>query len=414
MNKDNVIAFENPSSKANDPLTEVLRRGAAKLLAQAVEAEVETLLAQYADRRDEQGRQAVVRNGYLPEREVQTGIGSIPVRVPRVRDRSQSGIRFHSGILPPYLRRARSIEELLPWLYLKGVSTGDFSEALASLLGPDAPGLSATTISRLKHMWKDELHQWQQRDLSDKRYVYIWADAVYFGVRLETAHQCLLVIMGATESGEKELVGMWDGYAESEQSWKELLLDLKHHGLTQEPVLAIGDGALGFWKALPKVYGQTRCQRCWVHKTDNVLDKLPEDMRDQAKQRLQQIWMAPSRQRAEMAFNLFIAAYEQKYPKATECLLKDREALLAFYDYPAEHWVHIRTTNPIESTFSTVRLRTDKTRGCLSRETTLTMVFKLFQSAQKRWRRLNGARHLKEVLDGVKFQDGIRVETEAA
>lgn len=414
MSKDNVIAFENPSSKADDPLTDVLRRGASKLLAQAVEAEVETLLAQYADRRDDQGRQAVVRNGYLPEREVQTGLGQVPVKVPRVRDRSQSGIRFHSRILPPYLRRSRSIEELLPWLYLKGISSGDFSEALASLLGADAPGLSASTITRLKRVWQEDLSQWQKRDLSGKRYVYIWADAVYFGTRLETAHQCILVIMGASETGEKELVGIWDGYAESEQSWKELLLDLKHHGLTQEPVLAIGDGALGFWAALPKVYGQTKRQRCWKHKTDNVLDKLPEDMRPQAKQRLQQICMSGDRQGAELALNLFIAAYEQKYPKAAECLVKDREALLAFYDFPAEHWVHIRTTNPIESTFSTVRLRTDKTRGCLSRETTLTMVFKLFESAQKRWRRLNGAQYLKEVLEGVEFRDGVRVESEAA
>jgi transposase-like protein len=400
--------------KAHDRLTEVLRRGASKLLAQAIEAEVETLLAQYADRRDEQGRQAVVRNGYLPERDVQTGIGAVAVKVPRVRDRSHSGIRFHSGILPPYLRRSRSIEELLPWLYLKGISTGDFSEALASILGPDAPGLSPTTVSRLKQVWKEELRQWQQRDLSDKHYVYFWVDAVYFCTRLETAHQCILVIMGATVKGHKELVGIWDGYAESEQSWKELLLDLKSHGLSRGPALAIGDGALGFWKALPKVYGTTPRQRCWVHKTDNVLDKLPEDMRGQAKQRLQEIWMAPDRTRATIAFDLFIATYEQKYPKATECLEKDREALLAFYDFPAEHWVHIRTTNPIESTFSTVRLRTDKTRGCLSRETTLTMVFKLFESAQKRWRRLNGAQYLSDVLEGVEFQDGIRVESEAA
>jgi putative transposase len=414
MRKDNVVALENPSVKAHDPLTEVLRRGASKLLAQAIEAEVETLLAQYADRRDEQGRQAVVRNGYLPKRDVQTGIGAVPVKVPRVRDRGHSGICFHSGILPPYLRRSRSIEELLPWLYLKGISTGDFSEALASLLGPDAPGLSPTTVSRLKQVWKEELRQWQQRDLRDPHYVYFWVDAVYFGTRLETAHQCILVIMGATVKGHKELVGIWDGYAESEQSWKELLLDLKSHGLTRGPVLAIGDGALGFWKALPKVYGTTQRQRCWVHKTDNVLDKLPEEMRGQAKQRLQEIWMAPDRARATMAFDLFIATYEQKYPKATECLEKDREALLAFYDFPAEHWVHIRTTNPIESTFSTVRLRTDKTRGCLSRETTLTMVFKLFESAQKRWRRLNGAQYLNDVLEGVEFQDGIRAEPEAA
>jgi transposase-like protein len=414
MQQDTVIALPNPWSTLSDPLTEVLRRGAQQLLAQAVEAEVATLLAQYADRRDAQGRKAVVRNGYLPAREVQTGLGAVPVQVPRVRDRSGSGLQFHSTILPPYLRRSKSLETLLPWLYLKGISTGDFSEALESLLGPHAAGLSPATISRLKQVWQDELDAWQGRELSDKRYVYFWVDAVHFEARLETAHQCILVIMGATVKGAKELVGLWDGYAESEQSWKELLLDLKSRGLQHGPVLAIGDGALGFWKALPQAYGQTRRQRCWVHKTANVLDKLPKDMQPQAKQRLQAIWMAPDRARAEMAFDLFVATYEQKYPQAVECLAKDREVLLTFYAFPAEHWVHIRTTNPIESTFSTVRLRTDKTRGCLSRQTALTMVFKLCQSAQKRWHRLNGAQHMIDVLEGAEFQDGIRVESEAA
>ena len=414
MQQDTVIALPNPWSTRSDPLTEVLRRGAQQLLAQAVEAEVATLLAQYADRHDSQGRKAVVRNGYLPAREVQTGIGTVPVQVPRVRDRSGSGVQFHSTILPPYLRRSKSLEALLPWLYLKGISTGDFSEALESLLGPQAAGLSPTTISRLKEVWKDEFDAWQRRDLSDKRYVYFWVDAVHFEARLETAHQCILVIMGANVTGAKELVGIWDGYAESEQSWKELLLDLKSRGLSHGPVLAIGDGALGFWKALPQAYGKTRRQRCWGHKTANVLDKLPKDMQPQAKQRLQAIWMAPDRARAEMAFDLFVATYEQKYPQATACLAKDREVLLTFYEFPAEHWVHIRTTNPIESTFSTVRQRTDKTRGCLSRQTTLTMVFKLCQSAQKRWHRLNGTQYMMDVREEVAFQDGIRVESEAA
>lgn len=414
MQQDTVIALPNPWSTLSDPLTEVLRRGAQQLLAQAVEAEVATLLAQYADRRDAQGRKAVVRNGYLPAREVQTGLGAVPVQVPRVRDRSGSGLQFHSTILPPYLRRSKSLETLLPWLYLKGISTGDFSEALESLLGPHAAGLSPTTISRLKQVWQDELDAWQGRELSDKRYVYFWVDAVHCEARLETAHQCILVIMGATVKGAKELVGLWDGDAESEQSWKELLLDLKSRGLQHGPVLAIGDGALGFWKALPQAYGQTRRQRCGVHKTANVLAKLPKDMQPQAKQRLQAIWMAPDRARAERAFDLFVATYEQKYPQAVECLAKDREVLLTFYAFPAEHWVHIRTTNPIESTFSTVRLRTDKTRGCLSRQTALTMVFKLCQSAQKRWHRLNGAQHMRDVLEGAEFQDGIRVESEAA
>jgi transposase-like protein len=383
-------------------------------LAQAIEMEVAILLAQYADRRDGQGRQAIVRNGYLPERDVQTGIGAVRVQVPRVRDRRGAGIRFHSALLPPYIRRSKSLEALLPWLYLKGVSSGDFSEALQALLGPDAPGLSPATLSRLKQGWQEELAQWQQRDLTGKRYVYFWVDGVYLETRLEESRHCLLVIIGADTSGQKELVGLWDGYRESEQSWKDLLLDLQSRGLAQGPTLAIGDGALGFWKALRQVYGQTRWQRCWVHKTANVLDKLPKDLQPQAKQRLQAIWMAPDRQRAELAFDLFIATYEAKYPKAAECLAQDREELLVFYNFPAEHWGHLRTTNPIESTFATVRLRTDKTRGCLSRVTMLAMVFKLYQSAAKRWHRLRAAHYLPEVMQGMAFKDGLRVEQDAA
>lgn len=414
MQEHTTIPFPHPQLTAEDPLTEVLRHGARQLLAQALEVEVAMLLAQYADRRDAQGRQAIVRNGYLPERDVQTGIGAVRVQVPRVRDRRGAGIQFHSAILPPYLRRSKSLEALLPWLYLKGVSTGDFSEALEALLGPDAPGLSPATLSRLKQGWQEELTQWQSRDLSGKRYVYFWVDGVYFATRLEEARHCILVIIGADARGHKELVGLWDGYRESEQSWKELLLDLKSRGLAQAPALAIGDGALGFWKALRHVYGQTRWQRCWVHKTANVLDKLPKDLQAQAKQRLQAIWMAPDRQRATMAFDLFIATYEAKYPKAADCLAQDREELLAFYDFPAEHWGHIRTTNPIESTFATVRVRTDKTRGCLSRVTMLAMVFKLYQSAAKRWHRLRAAHFLTEVMQGMVFKDGLRVEQNAA
>jgi transposase-like protein len=383
-------------------------------LAQAIETEVAVLLAQYANHRDSQGRHAVVRNGSLPEREVQTGIGAVRVKVPRVRDRNGTGIRFHSALLPPYIRRSNSLEALLPWLYLQGVSTGDFSEALQALLGPEAPGLSATTISRLKQSWHEELTQWQGRSLTGKRYVYFWVDGVYFETRLEEARHCILVIIGATSDGHKELVGLWDGYRESEQSWKGLLLDLQSRGLEHGPALAIGDGALGFWKALRQVYGQTRWQRCWVHKTANVLDKLPKALQPQAKQRLQAIWMAPDRQRAAMAFDLFVTTYEAKYPKATECLAQDREALLAFYDFPAEHWGHLRTTNPIESTFATVRLRTNKTRGCLSRITMLAMVFKLWQSAAKRWHRLRAAHYLPEVMNGMAFKDGIRIEQDAA
>jgi putative transposase len=414
MSQNSAVPFPPPQATSADPLTEVLRQGARRLLAQAIEAEVETLLACYADVRDEQGRQAVVRNGYLPQREVQTGIGAVSVSVPRVRDRSGRGIRFHSSILPPYMRRSRSVETLLPWLYLKGVSTGDFSEALASLLGPDAPGLSASTISRLKETWQDELKAWQSRDLNAKRYVYFWVDGLYFEARLEEAKQCLLVIMGADITGKKELVGLWDGYRESEQSWKELLLDLKQRGLAQGPSLAIGDGALGFWKAMRQVYGETRRQRCWVHKTANVLNYLPKGKQKQAKQHLHNIWMAANRKEAEQAFDYFVSAYGAKYPKAVDCLSKDRDVLLSFDDFPAEHWVHIRTTNPVESTFATVRLRTAKTRGSLSRETAFTMVFKLCLSAEKRWRRLNGAEQITAVITGAKFQDGVRVEQDAA
>jgi putative transposase len=414
MQEHTTIPFPHPQLTAEDPLTAVLRQGAQRLLAQAIEVEVAMLVAQYADRHDGQGRQAIVRNGDLPEREVQTGIGAVRVKVPRVRDRSGARIRFHSALLPPYIRRSKSLEALLPWLYLKGVSTGDFSEALQALLGPDAPGLSPATLSRLKQGWQDELAQWQQRDLTGKRYVYFWVDGVYLETRLEEARHCILVLIGADAKGQKELVGLWDGYRESEQSWKELLLDLKSRGLAHGPALAIGDGALGFWQALRQVYGQTRWQRCWVHKTANVLDKLPQDLQPQAKQRLHAIWMAPDRQRAAIAFDLFIATYETKYPKAAECLAQDREELLAFYDFPAEHWAHIRPTNPIESTFATMRVRTDKTRGCLSRVTMLAMVFKLYQSAAKRWHRLRAAHYLPEVMHGLVFKDGLRVEQDAA
>ena len=384
------------------------------MLAQTVEAEVEAFVAAHTHIRDKEGRRLVIRNGYLPERTIQSGIGDIAVKAPRVRDRSGSGIRFTSAILPPYLRRTKSIEELIPWLYLKGISTGDFSEALAALLGPDAPGLSATTVSRLKEVWQGELEAWQGRDLTGKRYVYFWVDGVYFQARLEQARQCFLVIIGADEAGNKELVGLWDGFRESEQSWSELLLELKSRGLEMGPKLVVGDGALGFWTALRKIHSETRQQRCWVHKTANVLNKLPKSLQKQAKQRLHEIWMAEGRDDAGKAFDLFIDSYQAKYPKAAECLAKDRGALLAFYDFPAEHWIHIRTTNPIESTFATVRLRTAKTRGCLSRETASTMVFKLTLCAQRKWRRLNGSNWLAHVIEGVKFEDGIKVDKIAA
>jgi putative transposase len=417
MSKDNVIDFKKPETFLADPITEVLRTGARKLLTEALEAEIEGFLAQYRDLRDDQDRQRVVRNGYLPERQIQTGIGPVPVKVPRARDRQpddESGpIRFKSSLLPPYLRKTRSMEELIPWLYLKGVSTSDFTEALAALVGKDAPGLSASTISRLKSIWQEDLDQWQKRDLSHKRYVYIWADGIYCNVRMEE-RQCLLVIIGATEDGKKELLALNSGLRESELSWTELLLDLKHRGLKAAPELAIGDGALGFWKALVKVYHHTRWQRCWVHKTANVLNKLPKSLQAKAKEKLHQIWMAPDKAEAQNHFDDFISIYEAKYPKATECLKKDREALLTFYDFPAEHWRHIRTTNPIESTFSTVRLRTAKARNCFSSKTVVTMAFKLCQCAQKRWQRLYGYRKLDKIIRGVRFINGIEEIRNAA
>jgi len=412
MYEDTVVSFSHPDRiSIEDPLTEVLRVGARRLLAEAVEAEVSAFIAEHADLVDDSGRRRVVRHGYLPEREVQTGIGGIAVRRPRVRDRAPDAggaIRFTSSILPPYLRRARSVEELLPWLYLKGISTGDFGEALAALMGPDAPGLSATTIARLKAAWADDYERWMRRDLSAKRYVYFWADGVYFQPRLDHDKQCLLVIIGADAAGNKDIVGLSDGYRESAQSWRELLLDLKRRGLQAGPELAAGDGALGFWKALREVYGETREQRCWVHKTTNVLNKMPKSLQSKAKGHLQDIWMAETRADAEAAFDFFVEAYGAKYDKATDCLIKDRDRLLTFYDFPAEHWKHIRSTNPIESTFATVRLRTAKTKGCLSRKTALAMVFKLMLSARKKWRRLDGSDHLAEVIHGVTFKDGIK------
>lgn len=410
MAKDNVIDLKKPEPFIDDPLTDILRQGARRLLSAALEAEVEIFLQQFKDITDETGCQRVVRNGYLPEREIQTGIGQVPVKAPRIRDRQPNSgegrIRFSSVILPPYLRRTKSIETLLPWLYLKGISTGDFTDALAALLGKEAPGLSAATISRLKTVWQDEYKQWQQRDLSDKRYVYFWVDGVYCNVRMDD-RQCILVIIGATKTGHKELVALEGGFRESEQSWTELLVDIKRRGLQVPPELAIGDGALGFWKALSKVYDTTRWQRCWVHKTANVLNKLPKSIQAKAKDKLHQIWMAENKDEAERNFDAFIQVYEAKYPKATECLNKDRDVLLTFYDFPAEHWRHIRTSNPIESTFSTVRLRTAKVRGCFSSLTVLTMAFQLCRCAQKRWIKLHHPERLGEVIRGIKFINGI-------
>ena len=404
-----------PLATQKDVLTEVLRQGATHLLAQAIQAEVAAYLDARSDLRDEAGRQQVVRNGYLPQRTILTGVGPVEVKQPRVQDRRPADQRekFSSAILPPYLRKTRSIEELIPWLYLKGLSTGDFSEALAAILGPDAPGLSATTVTRLKAVWQQEYEAWSKRPLEGKHYVYVWADGVHFNIRLEEDRQCILVLMGATADGRKELIAVGDGYRESEQSWKALLLDCQARGLTAAPALAVGDGALGFWKALRQVWPTTREQRCWVHKTANVLDKLPKAQQPKAKAMLHDIWQAGTKGEAEKAFDLFVATYEAKYAKATDCLLKDREELLVFYDFPAIQWVHLRTTNPIESTFATVRLRTVKTKGSGSRSACLTMVSKLMESASKTWRLLNGSPLLAKVIAGVRFVDGVK-QTEAA
>jgi len=411
VSNDNVVELKNPGVAAAvaDALTEVLRAGARTLLAQAIETEVAEFLEQHLDKQDPGGRNRIVRNGYLPARTIQTGIGEVPVKMPRIRDRAGE-IRFSSSILPPYLRRTKTLEELLPWLYLKGISTGEFSEAMAALLGRDAPGLSAGTISRLKAVWAKEHERWERRDLKAKQYVYLWVDGIHFGVRLEEANQCILVIIGATAEGKKELLALTDGFRESEQSWKEVLLDLKNRGLKVAPKLAIGDGALGFWKALPQVFGDTREQRCWVHKTANVLNKLPKHLQGKAKSDLHQIWMADTRENAYLAFDAFLQAYAPKYPKAAECLTKDKAALLTFYEFPAEHWIHIRTTNPIESTFATVRLRTAKTRGCVSRASILAMVFKLAKSAEQRWLKLRGAERIAEIIRGVQFKNGVSME----
>ena len=415
MDEDIVVRLSRPGgSVADDPLLAVLRDGARRMLTHAIEAEVEGFIAACAELVDEHGRRRVVRNGHAPERELQTGVGPIAVRRPKVRDRgddSSTRIRFTSAVLPAYLRRTKNVEELLPWLYLKGISTGQFEEALAALLGADAPGLSPTTVRRLTAAWQDEHDRWRQRDLSARRYVYLWADGVYFMPRLEHDRQCILVLIGADVQGRKELLAIEDGFRESAQSWRELLLRLRdQNGLELDPELATGDGSLGFWRALHEVWPKARQQRCWVHKTANVLNKLPPSLHGKAKQDLHAIYEAESRAAAEKAFDHFLAKYGAKYDKAVGCLSKDREALLTFYESPAEHWKHVRTTNPIESTFATIRLRTAQTKGCLSRKTALAMVFKLAKAAERHWRHLNGSDRLAQVIQGVRFRDGEAVQ----
>jgi len=402
-----------PGSTPNDILQEILREGAQQMLKRAIQAEVAAYIDEHSHELDQDGRRLVTRNGFKKERGIDTGVGVVEIRQPRVNDRrvDEDGNRFGftSKILPPYLRRTKSIDELVPWLYLKGISTGDFSECLTHLVGADSAGLSPTTVVRLKETWVKEQQEWSQRSLEDKQYVYIWADGIHFNIRLQEDRQCILVVLGVTADGNKELLAIADGYRESAQSWGEVLLDLQARGFKVPPKLAVGDGALGFWKALAEVFPGTPGQRCWVHKTANILAKLPKNKQAGAKEAIHQIWMAETREDANKAIDLFVRKYEAKYPKAVECLVKDREQLLVFYDFPAEHWKHLRTTNPIESIFATVRLRHRRTKGSGSRTACFAMVFKLVQSASRRWRRLTGHELITDVIHGVKFTDGIRV-----
>jgi transposase-like protein len=415
VNEDStVVHFPQPDA-IDDPLTAVLRSGARRLLVQAIEAEAEAFLAEMADRRLVDGRARVVRHGHGPERTIQTGIGPVEVRRVKVRDRAPAGsgerVRFTSRILPRWARRTGSLAALLPVLYLRGISTGDFQEALAALLGKEAPNLSPPVIARLRSDWQAEYERWQRRDLSARRYVYVWADGVYLQARMEPQAECMLVVIGATPEGRKELVGFQVGTRESAQSWRELLVGLRARGLAIAPELAVGDGALGFWKALEEVFPATRHQRCWIHKAANVLNKMPKSLQANARQDLREIWLAPDRATAEAALATFEAKYAPKYDRAVACLAKDREALLTFYDFPAEHWDHLRSSNPIESVFATVRHRTVRTKGALSQETARLMVFKLVMAAARTWRRLKGENQLPKVIEGVTFKDGVEVTT---
>ena len=408
MNKNNVIDLERRDEN-EDPLTDMLRAGAQQLIQQAVEAELQSLLDQHAESRTPAGTAGVVRNGHLPERDLQTSLGPIPVRIPKVRAKTGEPITFHSALVPPYIRKTRTLEAALPWLYLKGISTGEMSSALEVLVGSQAKGLSASTVSRLKQTWAQDYRNWNERRLDRDRWVYIWADGVYSGLRAEQTKLCALVIIGVNERGEKHFLAIEDGVRESTQSWREVILNLKSRGMNM-PKLAIGDGAMGFWAALDEVLPETRQQRCWMHKTMNVLNCLPKLSQPKAKQALHNIWQAETKTDAEKAFDLFIATYDAKYPKATLCLQKDREELMAFYSFPAKHWQSIRTSNPIESTFGTIRHRTKRSKGCLSRDGMIHMMFKLGMCAEENWRRLRGFSYLAQVITGVEFKDGIEVK----
>jgi putative transposase len=413
MNTDTKVVRLRQPDEIDDPLTDVLRAGARRLLAQAIELEADTFLADMRNLKLPDGRARLVRHGHGPEREIQTGIGPVPVSRVRIRDRGATTavdrVRFSSSILPKWARRTRSLDALLPVLYLRGVSTGDFQDALAALLGCDAPNLSPSVIARLTAEWQAEYVRWQGRDLSARRYVYVWADGVYLQARMEEHAECMLVLIGATPEGRKELVGFQVGVRESAQSWRELLIEVKGRGLTIAPEIAVGDGALGFWKALDEIYPGTRHQRCWLHKIGNVLNKVVKSVQPAMKADLREIHGAPTRAAAEGAVNVFVEKYGAKYPRAAECLTKDQDALLAFYDFPAEHWDHLRTSNPIESVFATVRHRTVRTKGALSPTTARLMVFKLVMAASKTWRRLKGENQLPKVVAGVTFRDGTEV-----
>jgi putative transposase len=418
---DQSVSLDEVAIEGGGTLDSLALHGARRMIATALEVEVSAFIERHSTVLDQQGRRVVVRNGHLPERIVATGAGGIPVKAPRVRDRRGTGAEvatFTSSILPRYCRRSKAIDGLIPSLFLRGISTNDMQSALEGLLGPDAKGLSPGVVTRLTEAWEKEQEEWSRRDLSKAEYAYIWVDGIHFNLRIarsaDTERQCFLIIMGATPDGKKELVAIHDGIREDEQSWKEILLDLKKRGLKFAPKLAVGDGALGFWAALEKVFPGTRIQRCWVHKTANVLAKLPSGMQPRAKADLQEIWMAETRTAAEAAFDLFIEKYEAKFPKAVDCLEKDREALLAFYDFPAEHWKHLRTTNPIESTFATVRHRTTRTKGSASRSACFAFVFKLVKLAEKSWRRLDGQKQLLLLLAGHRFVDGVHAGRDAA
>ncbi len=411
MSKNKQKQAVSPEHEMGLTLDELVKRGARQVIQQAIESELAELLSSCSNVVTLQGKRAVVRNGFLPEREVLTAAGPIAVKVPKVRDRSGSGIKFNSNIVPPYIRKSPRVSAALPWLYLKGVSTGDMGEALSVLLGEDAKGLSANVVSRLKAQWATEHEDWNHRDLSLARHVYWWADGIHTGLRSENSDgQCLLVIIGVTADGKKERVAIGDGYRESKESWKAVLLDLKHRGLQTGPLLAVGDGAMGFWAAMEEVFPQTAHQRCWFHKMGNVLNALPKSLQGRAKADMQEIWMAATCDEAQAAFAKFVGNYKAKYPKAVEKIEKDRDSLLAFYSFPAEHWQHIRTTNPIESTFATVRHRTSRTRNCVSRATFLGLAFKLIEEAEKSWRKIRGADKIELLLKGIPFKDGEPVQ----